>query len=168
MRGSWHFTEAERLLTEAAALQLDVEDPCAGPALQRALVHATLAAAAASTVNAFLDDDEPEAWAQAFANGMVDEPACRICGCTQNRACVGGCSWVPDPVGPLCSACAVETAEQSAAIVDANLSQMGVTLGGEAVIFDGQQGDMQQAYERNRAEGRDPVESAARAIVGLT
>lgn len=31
--------------------------------------------------------------------------ACRECGCTQNRACPGGCWWVePD----LCSACAPE------------------------------------------------------------
>lgn len=33
---------------------------------------------------------------------------CRICGCTDERACPGGCSWVPDPfaLGDLCSACA--------------------------------------------------------------
>jgi len=30
------------------------------------------------------------------------EQKCRVCGCTQNRACPGGCYWVePD----LCSAC---------------------------------------------------------------
>lgn len=30
------------------------------------------------------------------------ETACRVCGCTDARACAGGCSWVePD----LCSAC---------------------------------------------------------------
>lgn len=28
--------------------------------------------------------------------------ACRICGCTQNRACVGGCAWVE---ADLCSSC---------------------------------------------------------------
>ena len=34
-------------------------------------------------------------------------PHCRICGCTDERACEGGCSWVPDPLGlgDLCSAC---------------------------------------------------------------
>ena len=32
---------------------------------------------------------------------------CRVCGCTQDRACEQGCTWVPDPtgVGPLCSSC---------------------------------------------------------------
>lgn len=36
-----------------------------------------------------------------------DGPACRVCGCTENRACAGGCWWVPDPTmqGRLCSAC---------------------------------------------------------------
>ncbi len=35
------------------------------------------------------------------------ESACRICGCTENHACEGGCSWVEDPenIGPLCSKC---------------------------------------------------------------
>lgn len=35
------------------------------------------------------------------------EPACRVCGCTDQEACTGGCSWVPDPegLGALCSAC---------------------------------------------------------------
>lgn len=34
-------------------------------------------------------------------------PKCRICGCTDEQACEGGCSWVPDPavLGELCSAC---------------------------------------------------------------
>lgn len=37
----------------------------------------------------------------------LDEPACRVCGCTENAACPGGCWWVPDPelAGELCSAC---------------------------------------------------------------
>jgi hypothetical protein len=33
---------------------------------------------------------------------------CRVCGCTDDRACVGGCWWVIDPVvpyGALCSTC---------------------------------------------------------------
>lgn len=30
--------------------------------------------------------------------------ACKVCGCTDDRACPGGCYWVSlDP--PLCSAC---------------------------------------------------------------
>lgn len=36
-----------------------------------------------------------------------DGPSCRVCGCTDEAACFGGCSWVPDPEGgDLCSACA--------------------------------------------------------------
>ncbi|MEW6657401.1 MAG: ParB/RepB/Spo0J family partition protein [Thermodesulfobacteriota bacterium] len=32
---------------------------------------------------------------------------CRICGCTEERACEGGCSWVEDPenLGDICSQC---------------------------------------------------------------
>lgn len=30
------------------------------------------------------------------------EPACRVCGCTESRACLGGCWWVEDD---LCSTC---------------------------------------------------------------
>jgi hypothetical protein len=39
---------------------------------------------------------------------------CRVCGCTDIEACIGGCYWVTDPKGEgdLCSAClpAVEDA----------------------------------------------------------
>lgn len=35
---------------------------------------------------------------------IVDnEPVCRICGCTQNNACDGGCYWAEED---LCSSCA--------------------------------------------------------------
>jgi hypothetical protein len=33
----------------------------------------------------------------------VQEPRCRICGCTHMRPCAGGCEWVE---GDLCSVCA--------------------------------------------------------------
>jgi hypothetical protein len=38
---------------------------------------------------------------------------CRICGCTDEQACEGGCAWVPDPagLGELCSRCS-PSAEQ--------------------------------------------------------
>lgn len=38
--------------------------------------------------------------------------ACRVCGCTEDQACEGGCQWVPDPTmtGDLCSRCAPEAA----------------------------------------------------------
>lgn len=46
-----------------------------------------------------------------------DDPACRVCGCTENSPCPGGCHWVPDPhmQGELCSACPPERTD---AIVD--------------------------------------------------
>jgi ParB-like chromosome segregation protein Spo0J len=46
-----------------------------------------------------LDDEEDE---EGF-----DVPTCRECGCTDEEACEGGCSWVEDPegIGDLCSAC---------------------------------------------------------------
>jgi hypothetical protein len=36
-----------------------------------------------------------------------DVVRCRLCGCTDEAACEGGCSWVEDPAGEgdLCSAC---------------------------------------------------------------
>ena len=33
---------------------------------------------------------------------MKSQQKCRVCGCTQNRACPGGCHWVEED---LCSAC---------------------------------------------------------------
>lgn len=37
----------------------------------------------------------------------LDTPICRICGCTDDNACLGGCYWVEDPkgMGDLCSNC---------------------------------------------------------------
>ena len=44
------------------------------------------------------------------ASDDQDVPRCRVCGCTDERPCPGGCSWVEDPEGgerwQLCSACA--------------------------------------------------------------
>lgn len=36
-----------------------------------------------------------------------DVPACRVCGCTDEAACPGGCHWIPDPTGAgdLCDRC---------------------------------------------------------------
>lgn len=37
----------------------------------------------------------------------ADGASCYICGCTEDRPCVGGCHWVPAPrMRDLCSACA--------------------------------------------------------------
>jgi len=39
-------------------------------------------------------------------NGTEQVRACRVCGCTDDRACEGGCWWVEDPAGgDLCSRC---------------------------------------------------------------
>lgn len=188
MNGPWHYTEAERLIAGLNRGSFGDGSPIVRqddvPAILLAQVHATLAAASASTVLAFFDAGGPELWAEAFSG---EQWACRKCGCTQDRACIGGCSWVNDPEGGwLCSRCAapVETPEQSEANATpgyAGDDEQGQVLPSasasasaslpqpaEAEIFDGQQGDLQAAYVRNRAEGRDPVESAARAIVGLT
>lgn len=35
-----------------------------------------------------------------------DVATCRVCGCTENDPCPGGCHWVLDPEGDLCSECA--------------------------------------------------------------
>jgi hypothetical protein len=51
-------------------------------------------------------DCEERAWRcwQKKLLEIVDaEPVCRVCGCTQDNACPGGCSWVEDD---LCSCCA--------------------------------------------------------------
>lgn len=38
---------------------------------------------------------------------LAGDPACRVCGCTENRPCQGGCRWVEDPamLGELCDRC---------------------------------------------------------------
>jgi hypothetical protein len=47
--------------------------------------------------------------------------ACRVCGCTDNQACEGGCTWVPDPwqEGDLCSACLSADPAEAAALIGA-------------------------------------------------
>lgn len=47
------------------------------------------------------DEDEP----------LFDEQKCRVCGCTDDYACPGGCYWVePD----LCSKCAEKMQREDA------------------------------------------------------
>src|SRR5436190_21226747 len=40
---------------------------------------------------------------------VAPDARCRVCGCTSEHACPGGCVWVTDPeaLGDLCSRCAV-------------------------------------------------------------
>ena len=47
------------------------------------------------------DEDEDE------VEDEIDVRACRECGCTDEEACEGGCTWTSvNPQGWLCSACA--------------------------------------------------------------
>lgn len=52
-----------------------------------------------------LDPDEAEAEARKVMGNMYRAAgvrACRVCGCTDDEACEGGCGWVEDD---LCSEC---------------------------------------------------------------
>ncbi len=51
------------------------------------------------------DRNQWECWQKYFQERVGSESVCRICGCTQNNACPGGCSWVEED---LCSCCATE------------------------------------------------------------
>jgi hypothetical protein len=44
--------------------------------------------------------------------------SCRVCGCTEDRACEGGCSWLPIPHDSLCSACAPAQAHVVSMTID--------------------------------------------------
>ncbi|GAA3172244.1 hypothetical protein [Nonomuraea salmonea] len=64
-----------------------------------------------------------------------DPPACRVCGCTDERACPGGCAWVSDPfvLSDLCSACWERSGGYVGdVLVDVKLAPPGTTpAGGE-------------------------------------
>jgi hypothetical protein len=36
---------------------------------------------------------------------IMDDYSCPLCGCTQDRACPGGCGWVEDDERGICTAC---------------------------------------------------------------
>ena len=76
------------------------------------LAAGTLAGKAYATLKAGLTTAEvAEQW-PGFRGAMEaasapESPACRVCGCTEDAPCGGGCLWVPNPLGvDLCSACA--------------------------------------------------------------
>ena len=56
----------------------------------------------------------PEVYERDFTAARKADRCCTVCGCTQDDACDGGCSWAADE---LCSVCADEICE--AAGVDA-------------------------------------------------
>lgn len=55
-----------------------------------------------------------------YSRHMMKERVCRYCGCTDARACPGGCWWVSEDE---CSACVVASApdEAKAAATESNL-----------------------------------------------
>ncbi len=48
---------------------------------------------------------------------MFDIEFCRVCGCTEDEACEGGCWWVEHDfeLGSLCSSCAGSRADEDRA-----------------------------------------------------
>ena len=65
-----------------------------------------------------LDELPPDAGDVYSISAVVDlivgdhERVCRVCSCTHDRPCEGGCGWVDDPAGgDLCSTCAFEAWE---------------------------------------------------------
>lgn len=62
-----------------------------------------------------LDDEDLDAGDDSGDDDALGEDvACRLCGCTENTPCPGGCQWVPDPeqLGELCSACLPKVREK--------------------------------------------------------
>jgi hypothetical protein len=49
-----------------------------------------------------IDDEYAENEREEILLDNNDEPACRVCGCTELEACEGGCIWVE---ADLCSRC---------------------------------------------------------------
>ncbi len=47
--------------------------------------------------------DLPDHWQDNLLNRARSEQICRVCGCTQDNACIGGCYWADTD---LCSRCA--------------------------------------------------------------
>lgn len=68
-------------------------------------------------------------------------PACRVCGCTEERACDGGCWWVPDPLelGPLCSSClpVLERVRNALAALDGHTCHAGHTDADHLAMYRG-------------------------------
>lgn len=56
--------------------------------------------------------------ADAGAGPVFDVRKCRVCGCTDDRACVGGCFWVEEDLCSACQAKAEEAAKTAQEIVD--------------------------------------------------
>ena len=63
-----------------------------------------------------IDNSTGKAWVEAFYakddcfDWLNDEQKCRVCGCTWNSPCEGGCYWVEED---LCSKCAEQLYEKA-------------------------------------------------------
>lgn len=124
MNGPDHYRRAEELLADITNDDGSVGFGDGGEAyVAAAQVHATLALAAATALVANEDPPPSDAHAWWLAAGtkpekdddadeeLAGEARCRVCGCTENAPCPGGCHWVPDPqMGDLCSRCGPDTA----------------------------------------------------------
>lgn len=68
-----------------------------------------LAARAHKALSAGLTPDQVHLTRPASDATLAGDPACRVCGCTENDPCPGGCAWAEDPkmLGELCTTCAV-------------------------------------------------------------
>lgn len=71
---------------------------------------AKVAAAAAAAAAADQGDEEP-----ADPDNAPVVPYCRLCGCTEDEPCEGGCTWVQDPTGEgdVCSRCEADATEEA-------------------------------------------------------
>ena len=57
-------------------------------------------------VAAVIEGLEVDAWCDACKAALEGVRHCRVCGCTDDDACPGGCSWLPTSLeGDLCSNC---------------------------------------------------------------
>jgi hypothetical protein len=75
---------------------------------------------------------------EAAYEDRAPDARCALCGCTDNRACPGGCWWVPDPAGQMrdvCSSCEADAAalaqcdEEIAAIEADPVKNVGAMIG---------------------------------------
>lgn len=66
----------------------------------------------------------------------VDVVSCRVCGCTDEQACEGGCVWVEDPegLGDLCSSC-LETLPHSLATGPVILADAGPSFLRDGLVW---------------------------------
>lgn len=78
-------------------------------------------------LNRISNANRPNPWrklvqlAREVREGDPGEARCRVCGCTEDEPCEGGCWWVEDPegLGDLCSSCLFELHEKFAAAAEA-------------------------------------------------